>query len=94
MLWHHITSQKFRRDLQRTIVIWHRLQLQIDTEKAAFNKQWKERSLLHDHIIGSTTSMVGELKAIIGNELQEIEELELNNGSETLKLEEIENEVK
>lgn len=54
---------------------------QIDREKRAFEKQWKEREKLLEVVMTNTSRMYGDIRGIAGGVVKEIAHLELDSGS-------------
>lgn len=82
LLYDFLLSDTFKQQVGGIIDAYIRLKDDIDSEKRAFNKRWKQREKLLDAVIDNTTNMYGSITAIGGKGLIENKFLELDDGLE------------
>jgi len=75
----YLTSQQFRHTMEKIIQAWTNMKMQLDKEKRVINRTWKERETLLQSVTESTINMYGDLKAIMGNKIEDVPELELDS---------------
>jgi len=59
------------------------MQEQVNRERRAMNRHWKEREKQIERIMLGTTGMYGDLQGIIGSAMQSVPALELDDSDET-----------
>ncbi|SVC60028.1 uncharacterized protein METZ01_LOCUS312882, partial [marine metagenome] len=79
MGYNYLTSQQFKFIMEKIIQAWTNMKTQLDKEKRVISRTWKERETLLSSVTESTISMYGNLKAIMGNKIEDIPELELDS---------------
>lgn len=78
VLYDHLCSVEFRHQIEGIVEAFIALKDQIDAEKRAFAKQWKERESQLEKAIVNVASVYGGIQGIAGREaLPEISRLEL-----------------
>jgi hypothetical protein len=60
--------------------------IQVGKERAAMERQWKQRETQLEIIMKSTVGMYGEMKGLIGKSLPEIKKLELDAGDDDKRM--------
>ncbi len=76
-LYEYITSHEFRQHIEAIVEVWKDMQLQIQKEKAAFEKIWKIREAQAQKIMSSTAGVVGTMQGMIGPSLLAVRGLDL-----------------
>ncbi len=76
VLYNYLTSSEFSQPMQAIVRSFVNLKDQIETEKRAMKRQWKQREKQLEIIIDGATDMYGSIKGIAGNSISEIPELE------------------
>jgi hypothetical protein len=56
------------------------MKAQLDKEKRAMTRLWKEREKQIDRVVENTSGMYGDFRGVIGADLKEISALELTDG--------------
>ncbi len=79
VLYNYLTSSEFAQPMQAIVRGFVNLKEQIETERRAMKRQWKQREKQLELIIDGATDMYGSIKGIAGNSITEIPELSLNN---------------
>ncbi len=82
MLYDYLTGDNFRMQLGAIVEGFEKMKSEIDREKRAMHKIWKERETQLDKVILSTIDMYGSLKGIAGNSIHTINSLELDAGND------------
>lgn len=81
VVFHYLTSSKFRDKMENIIDAFRMLQDQVAEERRAFESRWKKREELLERVLKNTSGMYGELSGILWAKLQKVEYLELGGGS-------------
>lgn len=77
-LYRYLAGDAFRHKVEAIVEAFTLLREQLDRERRAMEKLWKEREKQLDRIINSTAGMYGELRGTIGQAMQPIASLELD----------------
>jgi hypothetical protein len=81
LIFDYIAGDGFRHQVEAIIEAFARMRSQIDREKRAFEKQWKERKKLLEIVMINTSRMYGDIRGIAGGVVKEIAHLELESDS-------------
>lgn len=84
LLYNYLTSDDFKMHLEEIIRTFDVLREQLDREKRAFVKQWKEREALLERVINNTAGMYGKLKGIAGAAIPSVPALDFEEDVEML----------
>ena len=87
ILYHYIIGPEFKQKIEAIVQTFEGMTIQLDREKRAMEKLWKEREKQIERVISNTSGMYGDFKGLIGAALEDIEEFELLPGQDTLQLE-------
>jgi len=79
----YIVGPEFRQKVEGIIETFSGMKAQLDREKRAMTKLWKEREKQIDRVVENTSSMYGDFRGVIGADLKEITSLELGDGLDT-----------
>jgi hypothetical protein len=79
-LYRYLAGDAFRHKVEAIVEAFTALRAELDRERRAMEKLWKEREKQLDRIIVSTAGMYGELRGTIGQALAPIASLELDDG--------------
>ncbi|MCY3973876.1 MAG: DUF2130 domain-containing protein [Candidatus Dadabacteria bacterium] len=82
MLYGFLTSSEFRLQVESIVEGFSTLKTNLDSEKRAMNRVWKEREKQIEKVISSTTNMYASIRGIAGNAVQSVQSLELPSGEE------------
>ncbi len=84
MLYNFLTSSQFKQQMEAIVEGFSNLKNELDREKRAMQRIWKEREVQIEKVIGNTIDMYGSIKGIAGNAIAPIQYLELtdNQGTE------------
>lgn len=77
ILYNFLTSNEFKQQMEAIVIEYAAMRSQIETEKRAMKKQWKQLEKQLDIIIDGATDMYGSIKGIAGSAIQSINALEL-----------------
>jgi hypothetical protein len=78
LLYNHLCSVGFRQNIEAIVESFIGIKEQLDAEKRAFAKQWKEREAQLEKAITHTAALYGGIQGIAGREaLPEIQTLAL-----------------
>ena len=81
MLYDHLCSIEFRQHIEAIVETYVGMKNQLDAERKAFAKQWKEREAQLEKAITHTAMLYGGVQGIAGREaLPEIKSLQLTDG--------------
>lgn len=78
-LYHYLAGDAFRHKVEAIVEAFDVMRKQLDRERRAMERLWKEREKQLDRIITSTAGMYGELRGTIGHAMQPIDALELDD---------------
>lgn len=79
-LYRYLAGDDFRHKVEAIVEAFSVMREQLDRERRAMERLWKERERQLDRIITSTAGMYGELRGTIGQAMQPIAALELDEG--------------
>jgi len=77
MLYIFLTSTEFRQQVEAIVDGFSQLKSDIDSEKRAMQKIWKEREKQIEKVMNNTIDMYGSIRGIAGNAIGTIQALEL-----------------
>ena len=77
VVFHYLTSSKFRDKMENIIDAFRMLHDQVAEERRTFESRWKKREELLERVLKNTSGMYGELSSILGAKLQKVDYLEL-----------------
>ncbi|MBT4513111.1 MAG: DUF2130 domain-containing protein [Chloroflexi bacterium] len=77
VLYEYLSGPEFRQRIEAIVETFTIMNAQLDREKRAMTKIWKEREKQIERITLNTASMYGAMRGIIGASLPEVELLEL-----------------
>ena len=80
-LFSYLAGPEFRQKIEAIVEAFSSMQIQIDKERVAMEKQWAERRKQLDRIMKSTVGMYGDMKGIIGSSMADIDQLSLDGAS-------------
>lgn len=81
-LYNFITSNQFIQHVESMVSTYFSMKEQITKERAAFEKQWKQRESQVDQLLLGMAGMYGGMQGIAGSALPPIKRLELESGIE------------
>lgn len=77
-LYEYLAGDAFRHKVETIVEAFTALKDQLDRERRAMEKLWKERERQIERVVGATAGMYGELRGTIGQSMQAIAALELD----------------
>lgn len=77
LLYNFLTGSEFRQEVEAIVEAFTEMKSQLDKEKIAMQKIWKEREKHIERIISNTAEMYGSIRGIAGAALPPIKNLEL-----------------
>lgn len=77
LLYRYLAGDEFRHRVEAIVETFTAMQAQLNRERRAMEKIWREREKQAQRIITNTVGMYGEMRGIIGATMPEIEALEL-----------------
>ena len=78
MLYNYLTSNEFHLQIEGIVEGFSQMQSDLDSEKRAMQRIWKQREKQIEKVINNTIGMYGSIKGIAGNALQTVKALELD----------------
>jgi len=85
-LYQYLSGPEFRQKVEAIVETFTLMQQQLEKEKRAMTKIWKEREKQIQRITVNTVEMYGDVRGIIGASLPEIKTLELGPVNEMKEL--------
>lgn len=82
MLYNYLSGNEFKQTVEAIVEGFTAMKEQLDYEKRAMNKIWKEREKQIEKVILNTSEMYGSIKGIAGNSIGNVKALELPFGGE------------
>jgi len=82
LIYSFFTSNQFRQQIEAIVEGFSSLKNELDREKRAMQRIWKEREVQIDKVTNNTIDMYGSIKGIAGNAISPIKHLELPEGEE------------
>lgn len=82
VLYNYLVSSEFRQRIEAIVEGFTTLKQEMDSEKRAMQRIWKEREKHIEKVIGNTIDMYGSIRGIAGREIQAVQALELGMGEE------------
>jgi len=79
LLYDYLAGDEFRHRIEAIVEAFDAMQEQVQKEKRAMHRQWREREKQIERVMLSTTGMYGDLQGIIGNAMQRVPALELDD---------------
>ncbi len=79
MLYRYLAGDQFRQRVQGIAEAFTAMQTQLDRERRAMERLWKEREKQIERVMTNTVGMYGEMRGLIGHTLPEIEALSLDS---------------
>ncbi len=80
LLYNYVSSHEFRQRVEALIEVYQEMKIQIDKERMAFERSWKQREMQLQRFFTSTAGMYGEVQGLVGSNMPEIKGLELESG--------------
>lgn len=77
LLYNYMISPEFKHQIEAIVEGFSNMKSELDREKRAMQRIWKEREKQIDKVVASTIDMYGSVKGIAGGAVQEIKGLEL-----------------
>jgi len=78
MLYDFLTSNEFRLQIEGIVEGFTQMQADLDAEKRAMQRIWKQREKQIEKVIHNTLGMYGSIRGIAGNAVQTVRALELD----------------
>jgi hypothetical protein len=82
ILYNFLTSSQFKQQMEAIVEGFSNLKNELDKEKRAMSRIWKEREMQIEKVISNTIDMYGSIKGIAGNAVASIQYLELGGNDE------------
>ncbi len=79
MVYHYLSGDEFRQKIEVLVETFIGMQEQLEKEKRAFQRIWKEREKQIQRIIDNTAGMYGDIRGMIGSSVPEIHALSLDD---------------
>jgi hypothetical protein len=77
MIYTYLTSDAFVQQIQNIIEVHQNMHNQIQKERVAFEKIWKEREAQAERIMVSTAGIYGSIQGVAGQSLPAVKGLDL-----------------
>lgn len=78
MLYDFLTSNEFRLQIEGIVEGFTQMQTDLDSEKRAMQRIWKQREKQIEKVVNNTLGMYGSIRGIAGNAVQTVRALELD----------------
>lgn len=77
LLYSYLTSNEFKMQIEAIVEAFSTMQSDLDSEKRAMQRIWKQREKQIEKVLDNTINMYGSIKGIAGNAIGNIKALEL-----------------
>jgi hypothetical protein len=77
LLYDYLTSSTFRMQIEAIVEGFTQMKSDLDSEKRAMQRIWKQREKQIEKVVTNTIDMYGSIKGIAGNAIQSVKALEL-----------------
>lgn len=77
MLYQYMSGTEFKQRIEGIVEAFVAMQTQVNKERRAMEKQWKEREKQIERVIKNTVGLYGDMQGIVGGKIPEIQMLEL-----------------
>ncbi|MCB1090794.1 MAG: DUF2130 domain-containing protein, partial [Verrucomicrobiae bacterium] len=81
MLYQYLAGTEFKQKIEGIVEGFTAMQDQLNRERRAMEKQWKEREKQIERVVKNTVGLYGDMQGIIGGQIPEIPALELDGGA-------------
>lgn len=85
MLYDFLTSNEFRLQVEGIVEGFSQMQIDLQKEKNAMQRIWKQREKQIEKVVQNTMSMYGSIRGIAGNAVQSVKALELDEEIDLLE---------
>ncbi len=82
LLYQYLAGTEFKQKIEGVVEAFTSMQEQINRERRAMEKQWKERGKQIERVVKNTVGLYGDMQGIIGGQIPEIPALELDDVKE------------
>ena len=82
LVYDFVTSVEFRQQIEAIVEGFTQLQSDLETEKRAMARIWKQREKQIEKVLLNTANMYGSIRGIAGNAIQAVRQLELPGAGE------------
>jgi hypothetical protein len=79
-LYDYLSGPEFRQKVVAIVETFTGMKVQLDKERRAMERIWKEREKQIERVVLNTSGMYGDIRGIAGASVQQIEALELDGG--------------
>jgi hypothetical protein len=80
LLYHYLAGTEFKQKIEGIVEAFTAMQDQVNRERRAMEKNWKEREKQIERVIKNTVGLYGDMQGIIGGAIPQIPALELGGG--------------
>ena len=77
ILYHYLAGTEFKQKIEGIVEAFTAMQDQVNRERRAMEKNWKEREKQIERVIKNTVGLYGDMQGIIGGQIPQIPALEL-----------------
>jgi hypothetical protein len=86
MVYQYLSGDEFRQKVEAIVETFVGMKEQLEKEKRAYSRIWKEREKQIERIIDNTAGMYGDIRGLIGSSIPEIKALSLDATDDLLEL--------
>lgn len=77
LLYEYVTGHAFRQQVEALVEVFTEMQGQLDKERVAFEKQWKQREGQIRRLALSTANIYGSMQGLVGSSLPQVKGLDI-----------------
>ena len=82
LLYQYLAGTEFKQKIEGIVEAFTTMQEQLNTERRAMERQWKQRGKQIERVVKNTVGLYGDMQGIIGGQIPTIPALELDAGEE------------
>ena len=77
LLYSYVTSHEFLQQVERSLEVYQDMKMQIDKERAYFEKSWKQRESQVQKLWTGTAAIWGSVQGLVGASMPQLKALEI-----------------
>ncbi|OGK55057.1 hypothetical protein A3B56_03145 [Candidatus Roizmanbacteria bacterium RIFCSPLOWO2_01_FULL_45_11] len=76
-VYEYVTGNEFRQQVEAVVEVYQNMMVDIEKERAAFERMWKKREMQVRRLISSTGTIYGSMQGLVGSSMPQVKGLEL-----------------
>ncbi|QDK41238.1 hypothetical protein DOM21_07160 [Bacteriovorax stolpii] len=84
VLYSYLTNPLFKQRLEAIVESFHQMREDLEREKRAISKGWKQRERLIDSVVDNTVYIYSDIQGVVGHKILNIQRLELHDSLDSI----------